>query len=199
MHHPLTCARGGEPTAHAVRKDAPTIACRVEVVTIKRHIRAVTALAVWTLSATVVLARTNLEFIQWWEPEMPAAFLRRIMDDFEKANPDIKVTLVSGPYATTHDQIVVGAASGTLSDVVGLDGAWVNGLAKQGAIAPMDGLMDKAKYDRSQIADIIKVEGQSVMFPLATFVYPVFVNLDLAKAAGVDKMPTNRTEFAAAA
>ena len=37
------------------------------------------------------------------------------------------------------------------------------------------------------------------MFPLASFVYPVFVNLDLAKAAGVDKMPTNRTEFAEAA
>ena len=80
-------------------------------------------------------AETNLEFIQWWEPELPAGALRGIMDDFEAQNPDIKVTLVSGPYANTHDQIVVGAASGTLSDVVGLDGAWVNDLAKQGAIA----------------------------------------------------------------
>ena len=107
----------------------------------------------------------------------------------EARTPDIKVTLVSGPYSATHDQIVVGAASGTLSDVVGLDGAWVNGLAKQGAIASMDPLMDAASYDRSQIADIIKVDGKSVMFPLASFVYPVFVNLDLAKAAGVDSMP----------
>ncbi|MGO8477666.1 extracellular solute-binding protein, partial [Rhizobium ruizarguesonis] len=56
--------------------------------------------------------------------------LRGIMNDFEAKNPGIKVTLVSGPYATTRDQIVVGAASGTLSDVVGIDGAWVNGLAK---------------------------------------------------------------------
>ena len=87
------------------------------------------------------LAQTQIEFIQWWEPEMPAGALRGIMDDFEKANPDIKVKLVSGPYATTHDQIVVGAASGTLSDVVGLDGAWVNGLSKQGAIASLDPLM----------------------------------------------------------
>lgn len=157
------------------------------------------ALVVWALSATTVFAQTNIEFIQWWEPEMPAGSLRSIMDDFEKANPDIKVSLVSGPYSTTHDQIVVGAASGTLSDVVGLDGAWVNGLAKQGAIAAMDGLMDAAKYDRTQIADIVKVEGKSVMFPLASFVYPVFVNLDLAKAAGVDAMPSNRSEFAAAA
>ncbi|PYE31079.1 carbohydrate ABC transporter substrate-binding protein (CUT1 family) [Rhizobium sp. PP-F2F-G38] len=155
--------------------------------------------ALWALCSTAAFADTTIEFIQWWEPEMPAGALRGIMDDFEKANPGIKVTLVSGPYATTRDQIVVGAASGTLSDVVGLDGAWVNGLAKQGAIASMDPLMANAKYDAGQIADIVKVDGNSVMFPLASFVYPVFVNLDLAKAAGVDKIPGTRTEFADAA
>lgn len=167
---------------------------------LKKSLTAVmSAAAVMALSATTALADTNIEFIQWWEPEMPAGALRGIMDGFEAANPGIKVTLVSGPYSATHDQIVVGAASGTLSDVVGLDGAWVNGLAKQGAIASMDSLMDDAKYDRTQIADIVKADGQSVMFPLASFVYPVFVNLDLAKAAGVDTMPTTRTEFADAA
>jgi multiple sugar transport system substrate-binding protein len=155
--------------------------------------------AVWALCATSVFAQTDIEFIQWWEPEMPAGALRGIMDDFETANPDIKVTLISGPYSATHDQIVVGSASGTLSDVVGLDGAWVNGLAKQGAIASMDPLMDAANYDRSQVADIIQVDGQSVMFPLASFVYPVFINLDLAEAAGVESMPANRTEFTDAA
>jgi multiple sugar transport system substrate-binding protein len=157
------------------------------------------ASAVLVLCATAAVAETKIEFIQWWEPEMPAGTLRGIMNDFEATNPGIKVTLVSGPYSATHDQIVVGAASGTLSDVVGLDGAWVNGLAKQGAIASMDGLMTDAKYDKTQIADIVKVDGQSVMFPLASFVYPVFINLDLAKADGVDTMPTTRTEFANAA
>ena len=157
------------------------------------------AAAILVLCASAAVADTTIEFIQWWEPEMPAGALRGIMDGFEAANPGIKVKLVSGPYSATHDQIVVGAASGTLSDVVGLDGAWVNGLGKQGAIAAMDGLMDDAKYDRAQIADIVKVDGKSLMFPLASFVYPVFVNLDLAKAAGIDKMPTNRSEFADAA
>ncbi|NKN35897.1 sugar ABC transporter substrate-binding protein [Agrobacterium sp. a22-2] len=157
------------------------------------------AVAAWALCATAAYADTTIEFIQWWEPEMPAGALRGIMDDFEAKNPGIKVTLVSGPYSSTRDQIVVGAASGTLSDVVGLDGAWVNGLSKQGAIASLDELMDKAKYDRSQITDIVKVDGKSVMFPLASFVYPVFVNLDLAKAAGVETMPSTRSEFVEAA
>jgi multiple sugar transport system substrate-binding protein len=157
------------------------------------------AAAALAICTTVAVADTTIEFTQWWEPEMPAGALRGIMDGFEAANPGIKVKLVSGPYSATHDQIVAGAASGTLSDVVGLDGAWVNGLAKQGAIAPMDSLMDDTKYDRSQIADIIKVDGESFMFPLASFVYPVFVNLDMAKAAGVEKLPSTRSEFADAA
>ncbi len=157
------------------------------------------AAAVWALCATAAMADTTIEFIQWWEPEMPAGALRGIVDEFEAKNPGVKVKLVSGPYATTRDQIVVGAASGTLSDVVGLDGAWVNGLAKQGAIASLDELMTNANYDKSQIADIVKVDGKSYMFPVASFVYPVFVNLDLAKAAGVDKMPSTRTEFEEAA
>ena len=131
----------------------------------QRTLASMTSATVLALCASGAFAQTTIEFIQWWEPELPAGALRGIMDDFEAANPGIKVTLVSGPYSTTHDQIVVGAASGTLSDVVGLDGAWVNGLAKQGAIASMDPLMETASYDRSQIADIIKVDGQSVHVP----------------------------------
>lgn len=157
------------------------------------------AILATAMSASAAFSDTNIEFIQWWEPEMPAGSLRGIMDDFEADNPGITVKLVSGPYSATRDQIVVGAASGTLSDVVGLDGAWVNGLNKQGAITDMGPLMDGASYDRSQIADIVQLGGKSVMFPLASFVYPVFVNLDIAASAGVDTMPSTRSEFIDAA
>ena len=141
----------------------------------------------------------TIEFIQWWEPELPAGAFRAIMDDFEARNPGIRVELISGPYANTRDQIVTGAATGTLSDVVGLDGAWVNDLAKQGAIAPLDGLITETGFDAAQVADIIRVDGRSYMFPVATFVYPIFVNLDLFDAAGIDALPRTRSEFVAAA
>ncbi|MDH3661664.1 MAG: extracellular solute-binding protein, partial [Alphaproteobacteria bacterium] len=148
-----------------------------------------------TLGVSVAQADADLEFIQWWEPELPAGALRGIMDEFEAQNPGITVTLVSGPYSSTRDQIVVGAASGTLSDVVGLDGAWVNDLAKQGAIAPMDGLMEGAGFDSSEVAAIISLDGNSYMFPVASFVYPIFVNLDLMADAGLENPPTTRSEF----
>jgi len=141
----------------------------------------------------------TLEFAQWWEPELPANALRDLMDTFEAENPGIKVELLSGPYASTKEQLFAGAAAGTMSDVVGLDGAWVSDFAKQGALADMTKLMSDAKYDDSQLASQIQLDGSTYMIPVVNFVYPLFTNDDVLAQAGVTAPPTNRTEFADAA
>ena len=115
--------------------------------------------------AECVLAKTTIEFIQWWQPEMPKGSFQSVIDDFEKKNPDIKVKLISGPFSSIAQQISVGAATGTLSDVVGLDGSWVNDFAKQGALTPMDPLMRAGNLDPSEIAAIIKVENKELLNP----------------------------------
>ena len=46
----------------------------------------------------------TLEFAQWWEPELPAGSFEKIMTDFTAQNPNIKVKLLSGPYASTKQQ-----------------------------------------------------------------------------------------------
>ena len=38
----------------------------------------------------------------------------------------------------TKTQLVAGAAAGTMPDIVGLDGAWVNDFVKQGALASLN-------------------------------------------------------------
>ena len=65
--------------------------------------------------------------------------------------------------------------------------------------ASRDLTLAASDLDPKEVAAIIKVDGKGYMFPVASFVYPVFVNLDLLKAAGVESMPTNRTEFVEAA
>jgi multiple sugar transport system substrate-binding protein len=141
----------------------------------------------------------TLEFAQWWEPELPKGALRGVMDEFEAANPNIKVKLLSGPYASTKEQVVAGAAAGTMSDVVGLDGAWVSDFVKQGSITDLSKLMSDAKYDESQLVSQVKVDGSTYMIPVVNFVYPLFTNDKLLSKAGVSKPPTNRTEFLDAA
>lgn len=141
----------------------------------------------------------TLEFQQWWEPELPAGAFRALMDEFEAANPGIKVTLISGPYASTKEQVVAGAAAGTMADVVGLDGAWVSDFVKQGSIANLTDLMKQAGFDDSEVAAQIQLNGATYMIPVVNFVYPVFVNLDLMEKAGIAAPPTTRSEFADAA
>jgi multiple sugar transport system substrate-binding protein len=139
-----------------------------------------------------------MEFAQWWEPELPEGSFQQIIDDFE-AESGAEVKLLSGPYDSTKEQVVAGAATGTIPCVVGLDGAWVNDLAAQGAITDLSALMSDNGYDDSELASQIQVDGATYMIPVVNFVYPLFSNDDLLKAAGVDAAPSTRTEFADAA
>lgn len=167
------------------------------------------AAAIATLAATAGCASgggddasggdVTLELAQWWEPELPDGAFRALIDKFEDENPGITVKLLSGPYASTKEQLFAGAAAGTMSDVVGLDGAWVSDFAQQGALADLTQLMADADYDESQLASQIKIDDSTYMIPVVNFVYPLFTNDDLLTQAGVAAPPSTRTEFAAAA
>lgn len=152
---------------------------------------------------STALAQTEepvtLEFAQWWEPELPAGEFRALMDTFEAQNPGITVELLSGPYSSTRDQIVAGAATGTMADVVGLDGAWVSDFVKQGALTSLSDLMSGADFDDSELAAQVQLNGSTYMIPVVNFIYPVFVNLDLMEQAGIANPPATRTEFSEAA
>ncbi len=141
----------------------------------------------------------TIEFAQWWEPELPDGEFRALMDEFEQANPGIKVDLVSGPYASTKEQLFAGAASGTMPDVVGLDGAWVNDFASKGVITDLGPLLKVAGFDESELAAQIKVDDKTYMIPVVNFVYPMFTNDALLSQAGVSAPPSTRTEFEDAA
>ncbi|MCA9892912.1 MAG: sugar ABC transporter substrate-binding protein [Anaerolineae bacterium] len=151
------------------------------------------------VGGAVLAQDVTLEFQQWWEPELPEGAFRALMDEFEAQNPGITVELISGPYSTTRDQIVAGAATGTMADVVGLDGAWVNDFVQQGSLADLSALMSAAMFDDSELAAQIQLNGSTYMIPVVNFVYPVFVNLDLMEAAGIEAAPMTRAEFADAA
>ncbi|MGI5247515.1 ABC transporter substrate-binding protein [Dactylosporangium sp. CA-139066] len=175
---------------------------------LKRALGAVTAAALVAFvgacgssnsSDTASGGDVTLEFAQWWGAELPSGEFDKIINDFTAQNPNIHIKLLSAPYASTKQQLITGAASKTLPDVVGLDGAWVNDFAKQGAITDMSKLMSDSNYDASQLASQVQVKGKTYMIPVVNFVYPLFVNKDLLAKAGVANVPATRTEFLDAA
>ncbi|WP_433688662.1 ABC transporter substrate-binding protein [Micromonospora carbonacea] len=171
----------------------------IGAVTVAATVAAVAACGSGDSGDTAADGTVTLEFAQWWGAELPAGDFDKIINDFTAQNPNIKIKLLSAPYASTKQQLVTGAASKTLPDVVGLDGAWVNDFAKQGAIADMSKLMTDASYDPSQLASQIQLDGKTYMIPVVNFVYPLFVNKDLLTKAGVADVPATRSEFLDAA
>ena len=154
------------------------------------------AAAVLTLgmAASVMADDITLEFQQWWGVELPDGALQEICDGFT-ADTGIAIQLLSNPYADTKTQVAAGAATGTMADVVGLDGSWVYDFAKQEAIANLSELMGADGYDTSQLSDQIQYEGSTYMIPVVNFAYPLYVNLDILEEAGVEAIPTTWTEF----
>lgn len=137
----------------------------------------------------------EIDFTQWWEPELPEGSLKEIVAKFEADNPNIRVNLVSGPYGSIKEQIVAGAATGTMSDVVGLDGAWIHDFVTQGAIANLSEMITANNYDASILSREVKIDGSTYMIPIVNFIYPLFINIDLLNEAGIEKIPSNRSEF----
>lgn len=141
----------------------------------------------------------TLDFSQWWEVELKQGVMRDMMDRFEAENPGIKVNLISNPYSATVDLQTAGAATGTLADIVAINGASVYDLKTQGAITNLSTLMDDAGFDPAQLVSNDQIDGATYMVRALNFVYPMYFNTDLLSAAGVNEIPSTRSEFTAAA
>jgi multiple sugar transport system substrate-binding protein len=139
--------------------------------------------------------KVTLTFSQWWAPEMPSGALQGIVDSFQKKYPNITVKLISAPFASLQTQTISQAASGTLPDIVGLDGAWVNPLYKQGALYNLSDAMKAAKYDPSELASQVQFKGSTYMIPTVNFVYPLFTNDAILSKAGITTPPSTWSEF----
>jgi multiple sugar transport system substrate-binding protein len=137
----------------------------------------------------------TLEFMQWWEPEMVPGSMEKICNDYEANHPGIKIKRISKPYSDVQSQVTIGAASGTLSDVMGCDPTWIYNLVKQDAVIPLDDFIANDNYDTSQLAATSVLDGKTYLINVENFVYPMFYNVDLLKKVGITEYPTTRSEF----
>jgi multiple sugar transport system substrate-binding protein len=148
-------------------------------------------------SAASANTTVNLTFSQWWAPQMAGHnSLQNLVNQFEKQNPGIHVTLETAPYASVASETIAQAATGTMADVVGLDGSWVNPLYKEGALLNLSSEMNKSGFNQKTIKSQVKVDGNTYDIPVVNFAYPLFTNNALLAKAGIAHPPTNWTQFA---
>ena len=150
----------------------------------------------WTINAS---AKTEIEWLQWFAAENTRDFYEGLVDEFEAANPNISVKLVTQPFGKVRESIVTDSAVGVGSDVLGLNMPWTTGFLKSDILEPLDKYMSKGsnsfKTENLVQAPIGKINGKTWMVPLNAFPFVMHVNMDLVKKAGFSKPPTSWSEL----
>ena len=120
----------------------------------------------------------TLELVQWWQPEMRAGSFERIIADFEARNPGVTVKPINLPFAQMLDQIVIGNASNTLSDVLGMNPPWLYDFIQQGIVEPLDEHIARTRFDTDSLSAQLIINNRHWIFPVAVFFNPMFYNID---------------------
>lgn len=141
--------------------------------------------------------KVTLEFAQWWENELPEGKMAEIIGNFEEQHPNIEIKLVTNPYSSTHDALVAGAATGTMSDICGVDGTWIYDLSQMNALLNLDDYVAGEDKFTAEDVSCVKVGGTTYMIPVVVYSYHMYANMTLLKEHGITELPSIFDEFLA--
>lgn len=110
--------------------------------------------------------------------------LQKIVDAFEKKNPDITVDVQTAAYADYFTKLQTDLAAGTEADVFDVDAGSFANIQANGVLAEMTDV-DASKY-RTSVLDTYKVDGVQYGLPTSFSNVVLFYNKELFDAAGVD-------------
>ncbi|MBN1922486.1 MAG: ABC transporter substrate-binding protein [Anaerolineae bacterium] len=141
--------------------------------------------------------------LQYWNPFTgpDGPFMGQMVDAFNAAHPEIKVTMTSqGEYYT---QLATAAAADTLPDVAIVHADQVPTQAFRNVLRPMDDLVAEMGIAASDYPAGVwqagEVSGKRYAIPLDIHPMTAFYNADLLKGAGFSDPPKTAEEFEAIA
>lgn len=129
---------------------------------------------------------------------------QKAIDQFEAANPGIKVNVTVFPIAEYRDKLLIAVQGGTPPDISTLDQIWMAQWAAADAIVPLDDYLAKSTLKREDFFpgawDSNVWDGKVWGIPLNNDVWQeLYYNKDMFEAAGLDpeKPPADWDEFLA--
>jgi multiple sugar transport system substrate-binding protein len=159
------------------------------------------AATVCVAAALPAKAETTVTFMGWvnmFDFQKPG--WARIIDNFAKAHPDIKINYIGTPAEDTLRQVTAAILAHRPPDIMQVSATWIQQLDDQDALEPLDPLLGKEEIGRLWKTGVqaLTIDGKmkgAAWLPAPTmWVY----NRDLFKRAGLDpdKPPTTWQAFA---
>lgn len=128
-----------------------------------------------------------------WDSVQKPVF-RELADQFEKANPNIKVEIEQTPYSQYWTKLQASATGGVAPDVVWMNGPNIMKYIKYGMLLPLDSMMKNDSIDINNyvkgIGELYKFKGVQYGIPKDVDSIALWYNKELFDKAGV-KYPTN--------
>ena len=153
-----------------------------------------------SLLAASALAQTIT--FRFNDPEAPG--MRQALDEFEKMNPGIKVTMQRASWGDAQQQFLREAAVGTAPDVAQLAFVWPRSFGAAGALRPLDDLVKRPGlgvkgWDDFFARDLAHgPDGKVYGIPFTTDTFAMIWNKDLFAQAGITEFPKDYESLRAA-
>jgi multiple sugar transport system substrate-binding protein len=129
--------------------------------------------------------------ITYWQYSYPSkvSAIKKLIADFEKQNPDIKVVAQDFPYDQYNQKVAAAMHANNGPDVMNLYYGWIPQWVQQGFLQPIPedfmSTSDIEKYYLPMIQDS-KLDGKYYGLPIAVRSLALFYNKDMFKKAGLD-------------
>ncbi|MEV6104986.1 extracellular solute-binding protein [Streptomyces sp. NPDC051940] len=138
--------------------------------------------------------------ITWWDTSNAtneAPTYKALIEEFQTANPNIKVKYVNVPFDQAQDKFQTAAGSKGAPDVLRAEVGWTPGFAKSQFLAPLDGTaaLDKQDDITPSLLKQAQYEGKTYGAPIVTDTLGLMWNKELLKKAGHDAPPTTWDEL----
>jgi ABC-type glycerol-3-phosphate transport system substrate-binding protein len=113
--------------------------------------------------------------------------MQKLIDSFEEAHPNIDVQLDSFPFAEYHQKVSTAFAGGDAPDVFWMDVRTAS-FAQQGALLPLDDFITQENRDDYLPSAWRETmyEGKTYGVPMHQLTEAIYVNTELAEAAGIE-------------
>ena len=149
--------------------------------------------------ATPALAETNLKLVEVITSPARTETLKATVDAFEKANPDVKVEIISLPWGQAFEKLATMVAGGEAPDVVEMPDWWMGLYGGSGQLVDLDERLASwngtGDLTDKTLAMARLVDNKAYQIPYGFYLRAMFYNKKLLNEAGVDGPPQTMDDF----
>lgn len=140
--------------------------------------------------------RENIE-LNWWKPFDDPSVVEPLIQDFQKANPGVRVNYSKKNIETYEDELIGALAAGAGPDIFSIHNDWLPKHMDKMSPAGSTGLtLRELREDFAAVASADLVSEEKVYaVPLSVDVLSLYYNRDILSSAGIARPPSTWEEL----